>query len=289
MTGIDKGTKISITGKVGYEDDITTAQAAKIIGYLNADEGEGASLAPDHDSVGSNGGQSSKAGGEPAGKLQSAREALGRSGAKTIPEKMVALGAYLHSKGSETFKADDLRAEFQRARETTPSHFARDLTKAVKAGWIAEASNSSFFVTSKAQGVFDEGFRFPKIPRGAAKARITGKAGKGKPEKPAVFAHVDEFPTKMEGFPPYSKMKAQKDKLLWALQFGVANGTNGLSNKDVTWLTDHLGAGIPNASVTSAFLLAQAPGYANRSTQDRTLRITDDGVAYLKTVGTEAS
>lgn len=85
------------------------------------------------------------------------------------------------------------------------------------------------------------------------------------------------------------KMKAQKDKLLWTLQLGEANGINCLSKKDITRLTGHLGAGVPSASVTSAFVKAQGPEYANRSTQDRTLRIADDAVAYLKTVGNEAS
>src|SRR5262249_25027572 len=110
-----------------------------------------------------------------------------------------------------------------------------------------------------------------------------------KAEKPAVFAAIDEFPTRLDGFPSYSKMKTSKDKLLWVLQFAKENGIKGLANKDIGWLTDHLGAGVPTGHIAGAFNTAQRGGYANRSTQDGTLRVTEDGTAYLKTVGSSKS
>ena len=77
-------------------------------------------------------------------------------------------------------------------------------------------------------------------------------------------------------------MKSSKDKLLWALQFAKSNGINGLTNKDIGWLTDHLGIGIPTGHITGAFNGAKGGGYANRSTQDKTIRITEVGTEYLK-------
>ena len=89
----------------------------------------------------------------------------------------------------------------------------------------------------------------------------------------------------MDGFQPYSKMKSNKDKLLWAVKFMKDSGINGLKNKDIEWLTDHLNAGIPNKQISAAFNAAQRDGHANKSTRDGTIRITAEGEAYLATVG----
>ena len=90
----------------------------------------------------------------------------------------------------------------------------------------------------------------------------------------------------MDGYPPYSKMKSNRDKLLWTVQFAKGRSINGLVNKDIEWLTDHLGDGIPNKQISAAFNAAKTPnGYVNRSTQDQSIRITDAGADYLKSVG----
>jgi hypothetical protein len=89
----------------------------------------------------------------------------------------------------------------------------------------------------------------------------------------------------MEGVQPYSKMKSNRDRLLWALHFAKSHGIRGLANKDLVWLTDHLGAGVPSGHVAGAFRDAKTTGHMNRSTVDQTLRITEDGEVHLKTIG----
>lgn len=281
----DKQTTIVIKGKVGYEDEITIAQAAQIITFLNAAEGEEASLGSDLGGDAQRGGRSSTPAGRKSGKaVESARDALDLSAAKTNPEKIVALGAYVLQDGGETFKVEDVKAQFRRARETPPANFSRDMSAAVQAGWIAQGEGDEYYVTNKIQRIFEGDFKFPNAGSGS-KTRSSTKSTKNKAEKPAVFAAIDEFPTKLDGFPPYAKMKTNKDKILWALQFAKTKGIKGLTNKDVDWVTDHLGAGVPNGQITGAFNGAKAAGYANRSTQDKTIRITDDGETYLATVG----
>ena len=93
----------------------------------------------------------------------------------------------------------------------------------------------------------------------------------------------------MEGLASYSKMKSDKDRLLWALHFAKGQGIKGLVNKDLAWLTDHLGAGVPSGHISGAARSAKSAGYLNRSTVDQTLRITEDGEIYLKSVGTAES
>lgn len=286
----EKPLTIVIKGKVGYEDEITVAQAAQIIAFLNASEGEESALGSGPAVGALGGGHSPASSGRRSGKaIESARDALDLSGAKTNPEKIVALGEYVLQDGGETFKVEDVKTQFRRARETAPANFSRDLSAAVQAGWIAQGDGEEYYITNKIQGIFDGDFKFPRAANGGGKTRSSAKSQKTKAEKPVVFAGIDEFPTKLDGFPPYSKMRAQKDRLLWTLQFAKVNSIKGLANKDIAWLTDHLGAGIPTGAITSAFNSAKTLAYANRSTQDQTLRITDDGTDYLKTVGTSES
>jgi hypothetical protein len=81
-------------------------------------------------------------------------------------------------------------------------------------------------------------------------------------------------------------MKTNRDKLLWAVMSAKKHGINGLTNKQIEWLTDELGEGIPNKQVSAAFNAARNPhGYVNKSTQDDTIRITESGQTYLASVG----
>ena len=283
LTMNDKTITITLEGKVGYEDQITVSQAARIITFLNADEGD-APLSPDSSaSLGSTTkGDDSETAQQDGKQVASAREALDLSGAKTNPEKIVALGRYVLQDGGETFKVEDVKTQFRRARETAPGNFSRDLATAVQAGWIAQGDGDEYYITNKIQGIFDGDFKFPK-GNGGGGGRSKGiTKAKAKPE---VFADIDEFPTRMEGVPPYSRMKTDKDRLLWALHFAKARDIKGLSNKDLAWLTDHLGAGVASGNITGSFRRAKSAGYMNRSTVDQTLRITDDGEIYLKTAG----
>lgn len=278
----DKPITITIKGKVGYEDQITVAQAARIITFLNAEGDAAAPLGADLDA-----GAGTPPPGpdtrKPAGAgIGSAREALDLSGAKKNPEKIVALGQYVLQDGGDTFKVEDVKAQFRRARETPPANFSRDMSTAMKEGWIAQGDGDEYYITNKIQGIFDGDFKFPKsTSNGGGRSRVAAKAK----TKPDVFAGIDEFPTRMDGYPNYPKMKTEKDRVLWALQFAKSEGIKGLANKDVAWLTDHLGAGVPSNNIAGAFRGGKSAGHMNRSTVDQSIRITEDGEAYLKTVG----
>src|SRR3954471_21104234 len=111
----DNTTTLILKGKIGYEEEITAAQAAQIIAFLNAEEGSAPSLG------GPALGQTQPTAQANAKSVENARDAILRSGAKTNPEKIVALAAYVLLDGGETVKADAIKAQFQRARETTPA------------------------------------------------------------------------------------------------------------------------------------------------------------------------
>ncbi len=272
----DSRTTLTLKGKIGYEEEITAAQAAQIIAFLNADEGKAPPL-----------GVPVLAPKPPARDarvklVENARDAIVRTAAKTNPEKIVALAAYVLQDGGDTVKADAIKAQFQRARETTPAKFARDLSTAISLGWISEGDGGELYLTNKVNGIFEEGFVFPKAAP-VSRSRSTKKTST-KAAKPDTLAEIDEFEAVMIGYPSYAKMKSEKDRLLWILVYmrdKYARKT--VTSKEIAWISDHIGTGIPSANIAGAFNGAKAPGYATRSTTagDNSIKVTEAGAEFL--------
>lgn len=285
----DKSTQISITGKLTYSDEITISQATQIIAFLNSEEDHAVALeAPLL-------GSSAKPQNSTAKKVESAREALDISGATKNPEKIVALGAYVLQDGGDTFKVEDVKGHFRRAREVAPANFSRDLSIAIASGWIAEDAPGEYYLTNKVAGVLDGGYSWPKTSA-AGRSRAASKSSGGAKTKtktaktkPDSLADIDVFDSTMEGYPAYAQLKTEKDRLLWAaLYMRDKHGRVGLTNKEIEFISDRVGVGIPSGNIASAFRAAKTPGYANKSTQDHTIRITGAGATYLKTAGEKA-
>lgn len=278
----DGSTKLSITGKLTYSDEITVTQAAQIIAFLNSDGSSATELA------------SSLTLGEPRGsakKVASAREAIDVSGATRNPEKIVALGAYVLQDGGDTFKADDVKAQFRRAREAAPGNFSRDLSTAIASGWVAEEVPGEYYLTSKVEGIFAGGFTFADATTGGGRSRPAKKSKVGpktKSGKPDTLAGIDEFHGTFEGFLPYSKVKSEKDRLLWVVTYlREKHGRKTATNKEISWISDHIGTGIPNAHVAGAFNSAKHAGLAVRSTQDNSIKVTEPGIEHLKSLASD--
>ena len=86
----------------------------------------------------------------------------------------------------------------------------------------------------------------------------------------------------MTGYLPYSKMKSEKERLLWVLVYmRDVHDRKTLTNKEIEWLTDHIGTGIPNSNITGVFNSAKGPGLVIRSTQDHSIKVTDAGAEFL--------
>jgi hypothetical protein len=283
---IEDSTRISITGKLTYSDEITISQAAEIIAFLNSNEAGATDLRRDSlldNSIKSSGKKVSSK------KVDNPRDAIERSGAIKNPEKIAALGAYVLQDGGETFKTEDVKTQFRRARETPPANFARDLSVAIASGWIVEDDPGEYYLSNKLDGILEDGFKFPRSST-STRPRVAKKAGsKGGSGKPESLQDVDEFSTTMDGFPSFSQMKANKDRLLWVLiLMRDQHSRKGLTNKEIEYVTDAVGHGIPNGQIAAAFNSARNQGYANRSTQDSTIRITEAGVAFMVGLKTDS-
>lgn len=280
----DNTTNISITGKVTYNDDISIAQAAQVIAFLNADEAQVSSstfamVAPVQEQIPHVSAAHNR-------KVVNPRDALDTSGASTNPEKIVALGAYVLQDGGETFKVEDVKSQFRRARETSPSNFTRDLGVAIASGWIFEADDApgEYYLNSKIDPIFDGDFVFPK---GVSK-KTTNKSVRSKVIKPEELENIEEFHSILQGYLPYSKMKSQRDRLLWVVNYmREVHDRKGVLNKEISWISDHIGTGIPTKNVTAAFTSAKTNGYAIRSQMDNSIKITEEGIEYLKSLTAE--
>jgi len=278
--------KLSISGKITYNDDITPTQAGQIIAFIDSTSGQpaviGQAFAPSAP-------QNIAAGKITAtGRGTSPREVLESSGAKINAEKIVAFASLVLNEGDkDTFTVDDIRPMFRRARESAPANFSRDFETAVRSGWIDESEvKSEYYLTQEAYDAVEQGFA--QVKKISSRSGSKSTKARKPVEVPEVFKGIDPIPQVQEGIElRYSAIKVVNDRFLWVLALAKSLGIDGLSNKDLAWVTDHLGAGITSNNINGNYTGAQKKGYVNKSTQTGNIRITDDGVKYLKTLKAE--
>jgi hypothetical protein len=101
------------------------------------------------------------------GNASSIGEYLSRSKARKNPQKMTAIGQYLHLQKKETFSIDDLLKGFSDAKESRPKNPHRDISSAIRSNWIALREKDAYYVTSSGTTAIQNGF--PKEPRRSRK------------------------------------------------------------------------------------------------------------------------
>jgi len=275
---------LSMEGQLSYSDTISIAQAAQIITFLNA----GVNLAPTGTSVqGAYTGDVQETAPAPTLNASSPREALDISGAKTGPEKIVALAAYLLQDGElETFTLEQIRPQFQRAREPMPKNMSRDLDAAIQSGWIHSSSTrGQFYLTSTVESVLEQSFEEIRTKKGSSPRGRSAQRSRRIPlPKPETFNGIEEFPTEMRGVPNFHDIKTKRDKMLWTIKSAKEAGFASLTHKEIAWLTDHFGEAILVNHVGVNFGYLQKAGLANKNTEGK-IRILPRGETYLLSLG----
>lgn len=107
---------------------------------------------------------------------ESPREYLDRSGAKTNPAKITALGLYLRAQGTESFTARNVRDLFVSAGEAAPKNLPRDIKEAIRLGWLALRPDQpdTYYVTNRGEGAAAAGFaERSSVPRRPSRSRGT--------------------------------------------------------------------------------------------------------------------
>ncbi|MFF3740435.1 hypothetical protein [Streptomyces sp. NPDC002566] len=300
MTDIAKEVRLVLSGRIAFEQDISVAQGAQVIGLLQAPPEPGRpEHAPErpalHPALALEAEEArlelpARDKERPRPSVEGPRQALEFSGARTNPEKMTAFASYLTQvEGHDAFTQSDVRRLFQRARERIPAHFTRDFDRAVQVGWIHEGEvKGEFYLSQAAQNVIEDGFGGLRVRRGGKSAGAgfasRGGAARQRPRSvpvPEAFAGLDQIPTTLDGVIPYHRVKLKRDKLLWALKLAKHLGVEALQNTEAAWLTDKLGDAIPNRDMTGHFTGLHRQGFANRSMSDNAMRITEKGEEYL--------
>ena len=276
--------KITISGKLSYEDNISLNQAAQIIAFIDSSSGANFATTP---AAATRLAPVQIA--NPGLTASTPREALDNAAARTNPEKIVAFAGLIHAEGKDTFTLEDIKPLFRRAREATPKNLTRDFDVVIRLGWADEGeAKGEYYLTKKAMSTLESGFERERTPRKSSGPSTPKSTGTRRPRKaievPESFSGIDPIPASLDGVVDYTDLGTQKDRFLWVLKLAKTLGIDGLDNKDVVWLTDHLGAGLPSNNVGKTFSDARAAGNVNKSTQTHKIRITPKGEAYLATV-----
>ncbi|MEV6238679.1 hypothetical protein [Lentzea sp. NPDC051838] len=292
MNDIVQPTKITISGRVGFEQEITASQAAQIIAFIDQTgpaAGVSASVFP---LVTPSSSPPKMIAALSVGPALSPREALDASGAKTNAEKIVAFALCIAQEGDkDTFKIEDIKPLFRRTRETPPKNFSRDLAVAIRAGWVVETDvKNEYFIASKVSDVLEVGFEGLRSPRGnGTKIRAPrGRQSNGKPsrktaaEVPEAFKGIEAIEPVLVGVIDFHKLTKQVEKFVWTVYAAKQWGVSAVSNQEVVWLSDKLGDCIPSGSITKTFQSLHKAGYLNRTLHEHKIRITSKGEEYLK-------
>jgi hypothetical protein len=274
--------------KLSYSDDITVAQAAQIISYLHGGIGLTSLASPPQAVAGSDGPAVS----ERRRTGLTPRDALEAAGAKTNPEKIVAFALYVEQQGGkETFTIEDIKPLFRQARESVPANLSRDLDAAVRSSWVAAAEDKGeYFVTEVAAGVLDSGFDSIRS-RGGVAAKAAKATSSRRPRRTAIpmpdaFKGIEVSPT-LDGYIDYHKVSTVTDKYLWAINAAKVWGVEALTPSETAWLTDRLGAGIPQNDLTGYYTRQQKKGHVNKNAEGK-VRVTPRGTEYLAGLGNGA-
>ncbi|MFB7375244.1 hypothetical protein ACFC0D_36035 [Streptomyces sp. NPDC056222] len=302
MNAMNQDVHLALSGRITFEQDISVAQAAQVIGMLQAPLGldppslshEPLALPPssapraEEEAIESPAPEKTRR----TRLVESPRQALELSGAKTYPEKITTFAAYLlQEEDRETFTQSDIRRLFQRSRDRIPTHFSREFDKAVRAGWIHEGEvKGDHYVSEAAKDILETGFSDVRSKRGGKRGTSVPTArgsGRRKPRSvpvPDAFADLDDIPSTIDGIVPYHRVRLKRDKLLWVLKLAKDLGIEGLQGAEAAWLADKLGDAIPTRDMNGHFTGLRRLGYANRSMSDSAMRITQQGEEYLESL-----
>jgi hypothetical protein len=284
------GNVIALTmsgNKLSYNDDITVAQAAQIISYLHSGIALTSLVSPSPSAAGSD--LSAAPERRPA---LTPRAALEAAGAKTNSEKIVAFALYVEQQGGkETFTIEDIKPLFRQARESAPGNLSRDLDATIRSNWVGTADvKGEYFVTDVAAGVLDSGFDSIRSRGGAvAKPKATSSRRSRKTTTipmPEAFKGIEVSPT-LDGYLNYHKVGTVTDRYLWAINAAKLWGVEALAAAEITWLTDRLGAGIPQSDLSGYYTRHLKKGHVNKTTGGK-VRVTPLGTDYLIGLGAGA-
>lgn len=190
----------------------------------------------------------------------SPRSAIDALVAKLIPHKIVAIAFYLGatSQNNMILSFEDVLAEFSKAGEAKPTHFPREVKKAVAEGYIYLENKNSFRLLSKTDTIPQDGFPKSKRKSSASRPKSSKPA-----EKLIVRPEVSAMPTTttMDGYKDYFEIDKRTDQILWILKYAQANSLSSLNRREIIAVSSKLGGVFHVNNFTSANIPNVTKGY----------------------------
>lgn len=270
-------TELILTGEVSFKQNVTKSQAGQIIAFLGAQH-QTESIYSHHTTTATLNQTTAL-----SQRFETPRAAIEETAAKTNPEKIVALAAYVLQEGSrDTFSIEDIKPLFKRAGEITPKNFGRDLIGATKAGYIDESGQrGEYYITKKAINVIENGFE-SKTNSSKQHKRTTRRSSKLNVQNISDEVRSIEITTVIPEYPGFYELKTKSDKFLWVLILAKKSNVTSLTSSEIAYISDAIGEGIPSNDVNSYFRLNQKKNFVNKTLQDKKIRINPSGEDFLK-------
>lgn len=212
---------------------------------------------------------------------ESPHSAIAKTGAKTNPQKIVALAFYLGatSTNEKLFSVDDILTCFKKAGESTPKNINRDFRDAVSAGYVYQEEKGTYRLLSSVDEVPSDGFKKAK------KRKVSSAGSGGSKVKLSVRDEVKaaRILTSMQGYPDYFKLDSRSDQVLWVIAYLQAEGIDGINRAEIIHFTKKIGGKVTSQNFTSSNTPNVKEGYIY--VEADLVKLTPKGESQLKTAG----
>jgi len=164
------------------------------------------------------------------------KEVIQNSGARTYPQKIAALGAYLRDQvGQTSFSSQDIKVIFKKMGDE-PRNFTRDLKSAMELQYVVctDPANELYELTDKGAEAVTENFSGKATKKTVGSKRST--ISNGVREEIRLLEMVGT----LESFPEYHTLPTKGDKILWLIAFADKQGVNTLTPTEVDFMSGEL-------------------------------------------------
>jgi hypothetical protein len=282
------GLNLKIMGSgMTVDQDITLTQAGKIIAFLGSE-----SEMTDAPTIG---GQLIHAGvatieHEPAASARlSVREMIDEAKPNTHAQRITVFGHFVaqgHPDGF--FTNDEVKEQYQLAREKLTLHFSREVDKAISTGWIepVRGEKNTFFVTRKGEDAVANAFNNSGKVRAKAKPAGTKSATISEDDVSEAVRNVQPVLPTLPGYPNYHKLKSKGLKIMWLLAMAEKQGIDRLSTKELAFFAGKLRDKLEIRDISGHTVTGAKNGWVTKDNAAN-YSLLHDGEEHLKSLTDE--
>jgi len=284
------GLNLKITGDgMTVDQDITLTQAGKIIAFLGSEA--------EMTDAPSTGGQLIHTGvasidmQPTVSSRLSVREMIDEAKPNTHAQRITVFGhlvAQSHQDGF--FTSDEVKEQYQLAREKLTLHFSREVDKAISAGWIepVRGEKNTFFVTRKGEDAIANAFNNSGKVRARSKSKPVGtkSAAISEDDVSEAVRNVQPVLPTLPGFPNFHKLKSKGLKIMWLLAMAEKHGIDRLSTKELAFFAGKLRDKLEIRDINGHTVTGAKNGWVTKDNAAN-YSLLHDGEEHLKTLVNE--